>query len=102
MTRCATGVATDLGGQAVPGGSDGGYPSGGDEGYPTFPHHGTPTLLLILIPEPGWDREAKGQVATRMLGRGTPSWEGWHCCHLCSCSDVGGTSVTEPSTEGRK
>lgn len=88
MTRCARGVATDLG-SIVPGGSDDGYPSGREDGCPSLPHGGSPTLLLLLIPEPGWDREPKGQVVTRMLGRGTPSWEGWDCCHpLCPCSWV--------------
>lgn len=61
-----------------------------------------PTLLFLLIPEPGWDWEPKGQVATRMfVGPWYPLVGGLALLPPVLLL-VGGTSVTEPSTEGHK
>lgn len=66
-------------------------PSGSDNGYPMLPHHGVHTFLLLLTLEVGWKQglvRTRGLVGTRMLICGTPSWEGWGCYHMCSCSWV--------------
>lgn len=90
----------------MPGGSDGGYPSGGDEGYPTPPHHGTPppSSSSSSRSQAGIGNQRDKWPPGCLLGHGTPSWEGWHCCHLCSCSWVAHLSPSPAlrDTRGRQ
>jgi len=66
-------------------------PGGSDDVYPTLPQHGARVLLLLLTVDLGWEQAlvgTRGLVGTRMQRGGTHPWEGWGCCHTCSCSWV--------------